>query len=105
MSGAGSSGGIVFDPTGLTAAQRAGEACVVCRKSWPRPGRAMGALPDDTTVYACDECAPGLLSAMSEAHAEPAPAETGDAEAHPDSAVRHPIRALRRSGVRWPIHH
>jgi hypothetical protein len=102
MNGAGSSSGIVFDPTGLSSAQRAGAACVACRKSWPRPEQAMGALPDGTTVYACDECAPGLLTAISEARTAPAAAETGEAKGHRDSAVRHPIRALRRNRGRWP---
>ncbi|TYB43376.1 hypothetical protein [Actinomadura chibensis] len=46
------------DPRGLSMAQRFGEACVVCRKKWPRPRVRVGRLPDSTGVFACDECAP-----------------------------------------------
>ncbi|TDB86504.1 hypothetical protein E1264_17620 [Actinomadura sp. KC216] len=46
------------DPGGLTTAQRLGDACVVCRKKWPRPRVRVGRLPDSTGVFACDDCAP-----------------------------------------------
>nr|WP_121435326.1 hypothetical protein [Actinomadura pelletieri] len=46
------------DPGGLSPAQRLGDACVVCRKRWPRPRVRVGRLPDSTGVFACDDCAP-----------------------------------------------
>lgn len=46
------------DPGGLSTAQRLGDACVVCRKKWPRPRVRVGRLPDSTGVFACDDCAP-----------------------------------------------
>jgi hypothetical protein len=52
--------GPTFDPDGLTAAQRDGEACVVCHKKWPRPRAHVGRLPDDSRVFACDDCVPAL---------------------------------------------
>lgn len=52
--------GPTFDPDGLTAAQRYGEACVVCHKKWPRPRAHVGRLPDDSRVFACDDCVPAL---------------------------------------------
>ena len=54
----GQAGEPTVDPGGLTAAQRLGDACVVCRKRWPRPRVRVGRLPDSTGVFACDECAP-----------------------------------------------
>ncbi|TDB93076.1 hypothetical protein [Actinomadura sp. 7K534] len=54
----GQTGEPTVDPGGLTAAQRLGEACVVCRKKWPRPRVRVGRLPDSTGVFACGECAP-----------------------------------------------
>jgi hypothetical protein len=54
----GQTGEPVVDPGGLSAAQRLGEACVVCRKQWPRPRIRVGRLPDSTGVFACDDCAP-----------------------------------------------
>jgi hypothetical protein len=56
---------IVFDPVALSAAQRVGDACVVCRKSWPRPGVVVGRLPDRHSVYACAECVHALVPALS----------------------------------------
>ncbi|MFC4050964.1 hypothetical protein ACFOY4_14840 [Actinomadura syzygii] len=47
-----------MDPRGLSTAQRFGEACVVCRRKWPRPRVRVGRLPDSTGVFACEECAP-----------------------------------------------
>lgn len=52
--------GPTFDPDGLTAAQRDGESCVVCHKKWPRPRARVGRLPDDSLVFACDDCVPAL---------------------------------------------
>ncbi|MEU8340245.1 hypothetical protein SAMN05443665_1003102 [Actinomadura meyerae] len=54
----GQTGEPVIDPEGLTAAQLLGDACVVCRKKWPRPRVRVGRLPDSTGVFACDDCAP-----------------------------------------------
>ncbi|TDD83214.1 hypothetical protein E1293_15050 [Actinomadura darangshiensis] len=48
----------VVDPGGLSTAQRLGDACVVCRKRWPRPRVRVGRLPDSSGVFACDDCAP-----------------------------------------------
>jgi hypothetical protein len=48
----------IVDPGGLSTAQRLGDACVVCRKKWPRPRVLVGRLPDSTGVFACDDCAP-----------------------------------------------
>jgi hypothetical protein len=51
----------VIDPTGLTARQLAGNACVLCHKSWPRT--LIGQFPDSTPALAChDHDFPGLLS-------------------------------------------
>jgi hypothetical protein len=49
-----------FDPGVLSAAQRQGDACVVCHKKWPRPRTRIGLLPDGQGVFACDDCAPAL---------------------------------------------
>jgi hypothetical protein len=49
-----------FDPKGLTIEQCWGEACVICHKKWPRPRVHVGRLPDDSRVFACDDCAPAL---------------------------------------------
>lgn len=54
----GQTGEPTVDLVGLSAAQRMGDACVVCRKKWPRPRVRVGRLPDSTGVFACDECAP-----------------------------------------------
>lgn len=51
---------LTFDPDGLSGAQRYGEACVVCHKKWPRPRIHVGRLPDDSRIFACDDCAPAL---------------------------------------------
>lgn len=47
---------LVWDPAELTVAQRAGDACVSCRKRWPRPRCRVGVLPDRDPVYACRTC-------------------------------------------------
>lgn len=54
----GQTGEPTLDPGALTTAQRLGDACVVCRKKWPRPRVRVGRLPDSSGVFACDECAP-----------------------------------------------
>lgn len=92
-------GGVVFDPAGLTSAQCAGAACLVCRKSWPRPGVRVGTLPDASPVYACDDCAPGLLRAVGDART--APAEAGADPGGADGS-RHTV-PVRRRRVRWLI--
>lgn len=63
---------LIWDPEPLTAAQRCGDACVVCSKRYPRPTARVGVLghlgetvrPDDIetrqAVYACAECAPAV---------------------------------------------
>ncbi|TDC68146.1 hypothetical protein E1200_12560 [Actinomadura sp. GC306] len=54
----GQTGEPTVDPGGLSTAQRLGDACVGCRKRWPRPRVRVGRLPDSTGVFACEECAP-----------------------------------------------
>ncbi|SFN09362.1 MULTISPECIES: hypothetical protein [Actinomadura] len=54
----GQTGEPIVDQGGLSRAQRLGDACVVCRKSWPRPRVRVGRLPDSSGVFACDDCAP-----------------------------------------------
>ena len=54
---------LTFDPAGLTAIQREGDACVVCHKKWPRPRIKVGRLPDNAPVHACEDCAEALLPA------------------------------------------
>jgi|SRR5437868_2878914 len=49
---------LMVDPHALTDAQRMGDACIVCRKKWPRPRIRVGRLPDSSGVFACDDCAP-----------------------------------------------
>lgn len=51
---------LTFDPGALSAAQRVGDACVVCHKKWPRPRARVGRLPDGSGVFACADCAPAL---------------------------------------------
>ena len=51
-----SEAGQLIDPAGLTAAQRAGEACVSCHKKWPRPTALAGHLADGQPLYRCDDC-------------------------------------------------
>lgn len=54
----GQTGEPIVDQGGLSTAQRLGDACVVCRKKWPRPRIRVGRLPDSSGVFACDDCAP-----------------------------------------------
>lgn len=51
---------LTFDPGALSAAQRVGDACVVCHKKWPRPRVRVGCQPDGSGVFACADCAPAL---------------------------------------------
>jgi hypothetical protein len=51
---------LTFDPSVLSAAQRSGDACIVCHKQWPRPSVRVGRLPDGAGVFACADCAPTL---------------------------------------------
>jgi hypothetical protein len=61
---------LTFDPGALSAAQRSGDACVVCHKMWPRPHVRVGRLPTGSGVFACADCA----SALPGSHAtEPRP--------------------------------
>ena len=48
--------GPLLDAAGLTAAQRAGEACVSCHKKWPRPSVPAAHLADGRVLYRCDDC-------------------------------------------------
>jgi hypothetical protein len=43
----------VIDPTGLTPRQLAGDACVLCRKPWPRT--LIGQFPSGEAALACDD--------------------------------------------------
>lgn len=61
---------LVFDPAGLSKSQRAGGACVVCRKAWPRPIVVVGQLPDLRTVYACGDCATGFAPVTEPVYVE-----------------------------------
>jgi len=72
-----------FDPGVLTAAQRQGDACVVCHKKWPRPRVRLGLLPDGQGVFACDDCAPAL------------PIPRGPQGPEPTTAARPPTRRAR----------
>ncbi|WP_019630639.1 hypothetical protein [Actinomadura atramentaria] len=56
-------GEVLFDPDGLTAAQRAGRACVVCGKRWPAPPVRVGRIPGGEAVYACADDAPAVEQA------------------------------------------
>ncbi|MFG1999421.1 hypothetical protein ACGFNU_09785 [Spirillospora sp. NPDC048911] len=56
----GRTGELRFDPGALSAAQRDGDACVVCHKKWPRPHVRVGSLPNGPGVFACADCAPAL---------------------------------------------
>ncbi|GLW62647.1 hypothetical protein Arub01_08910 [Actinomadura rubrobrunea] len=56
----GRNGEVTFDPGALTAAQRDGDACVLCHKKWPRPRIRVGRLPEGQGVFACEECAPAI---------------------------------------------
>ncbi|GAA1544063.1 hypothetical protein GCM10009678_28410 [Actinomadura kijaniata] len=60
-----------FDPRALTRAQRQGDACVACRKRWPRPRVRVGRVPDGSGVFACADCAPALPT-LGARHAPPA---------------------------------
>ncbi|GAA4075044.1 hypothetical protein GCM10022214_35160 [Actinomadura miaoliensis] len=75
-------GEVTFDPGALTAAQRDGDACVVCHKKWPRPRVRVGRLPEGQGVFACDECAPAIRPV-------PRP-RRGDGE--PDTNAGTPVR-------------
>ena len=48
---------VLVDPASLSAGQRAGQACAVCDKRWPRPTVKLGELPDGSPVMACVDCA------------------------------------------------
>lgn len=56
----GRTGELMFDPGALSAAQRDGDACVVCHKKWPRPRVRVGCLPNGSGAFACADCAPVL---------------------------------------------
>nr|WP_084265524.1 hypothetical protein [Actinomadura macra] len=75
------------DPDALTDAQRTGDACVVCRKKWPRPRIRVGRLPDASGVFACDDCAP----------APPAPRTA--------RGPREPAAAARTPAPMWTTEH
>jgi hypothetical protein len=47
----------LIDATGLTRGQRAGRACVSCRKRFPRPAVPVGLLATGEVLYRCPECA------------------------------------------------
>ncbi|MEV4092904.1 hypothetical protein [Streptosporangium saharense] len=55
-----------FDPEGLSRAQCEGDACVTCHKRWPRPRVRIGRLPDDSPLFACDDCAGALIQETEE---------------------------------------
>nr|WP_283139028.1 hypothetical protein [Rhizohabitans arisaemae] len=57
---------LTFDPEGLSRAQRAGRACAVCRKRWPRPRVEVGFLPDGRPVYVCEDCANAIILDLEE---------------------------------------
>ncbi|WP_019634876.1 hypothetical protein [Actinomadura atramentaria] len=74
-----------FDPSVLDAAQRHGDACVVCRKRWPRPRVRVGHVPGGGGVFACAECAallpvpaPATPAGERPARQRPAWAAAGD---------------------------
>ncbi|POM23909.1 hypothetical protein BTM25_25350 [Actinomadura rubteroloni] len=56
---------ICFDPSGLTSAQRAGRACVVCGKRWPAPPVRVGRVAGGGAVYACTDDAPVIERARA----------------------------------------
>ncbi|MFC0041181.1 hypothetical protein [Actinomadura rayongensis] len=80
-----------FDPAGLDAAQRHGDACVVCRKRWPRPRVRVGHVPGGGGVFACDECAT-MLPGRTVRRPERGPDEPSVA------AGRVPVRPGERGG-------
>ena len=45
----------VIDPAGLGLAQRAGDACCLCGKRWPRPRVFYGSFPDGSPALVCDD--------------------------------------------------
>lgn len=52
---------IVIDPSTLSDDQRLGEACVTCRRRWPRPRVRVATAPDGTALRACLECGPRVV--------------------------------------------
>ncbi|GAA4085319.1 hypothetical protein [Actinomadura miaoliensis] len=48
-----------IDGSDLTDTQRAGNACAVCGKTWPRPTVLIGRLPDGRQLLICPEHATG----------------------------------------------
>jgi hypothetical protein len=51
---------LIISPEGLSRAQRDGDACVSCRKVFPRPTVRVGRLPSGGALYACPECVPAV---------------------------------------------
>ncbi|MBW8481113.1 hypothetical protein [Actinomadura parmotrematis] len=49
---------VVFDTAGLSRAQRAGRACVVCGKRWPAPRLRVGRTADGAALFSCSDDAP-----------------------------------------------
>jgi hypothetical protein len=45
----------VIDSGGLTVAQLAGHACVLCEKTFPLPRTLVGQFPDGQAALACDD--------------------------------------------------
>ncbi|WP_018655233.1 hypothetical protein [Actinomadura flavalba] len=74
---------LAFDPGPLNADQRHGDACVVCRKKWPRPRVRVGHVPGGGGVFACDECAVILPVPREGTRSEEAPAYAGGSGAVP----------------------
>jgi hypothetical protein len=46
----------LIDATGLSAERRAGTACVVCGKGWPKPEVPVARTGAGEILYRCGEC-------------------------------------------------
>ncbi|MQY02225.1 hypothetical protein [Actinomadura macrotermitis] len=58
---------VLVDPSGLSAAQKAGRACVVCGKRWPSPQVRIGRAAKGGPLYACTDDAPLIVQARPKA--------------------------------------
>jgi hypothetical protein len=76
---------LTYDPGELSAAQRDGEACIVCHKKWPRPRVRVGHLPAGSGVFACSDCAatlPGPHATEPRTDAGPSAQQPAPGESH-----------------------
>ncbi|MFC6885322.1 MULTISPECIES: hypothetical protein [Actinomadura] len=59
------SAALVFDASGMSGAQRMGEACALCAKRYPAPRVIIGEFAAGERARACEECGPAVLASAA----------------------------------------